>query len=401
MRFGVREICDVVFRAKSKMTLGNRTFYKNEPVLYFDTLRTSTLEGASTTVYAQGGRGYARLIAWEGERTITFTMEDALLSPESFAILSGAGLMDATSGNPIYVHTTSQIQLEADNTIILPDLVCWNKDIAGIETTDHRNSAADIFVMVLDNNGEVDAEPCVPVSVTHNAPAAGQSIITCYSHTGTLPADTVVLVDYYVLRTSGAQEITITAESFSGNFYIEASTLFRRQSDGVDMPAEFIIPNGKVQSNFTFTMAANGDPSTFTFTVDAFPDYTKFDRTQRVFATIQVIDDESGEDDETREPCENGVDQTTRTFNVSVINDSASTITEAMLNTDNDVTTQAVAGTISGVSGGDTIDLTLDTAAVVDVDYATVDPGTSATEHTVTIDSGEDVDFARITISDE
>ena len=96
MRFGIREICDVVLRAKSYQTLGNRKFYKNEPVLYFDTLRTSTLEGAATTVYAQGGRGYSRLIAWEGERTLTFTMEDALLSPESFSILSGAGLLDAT-----------------------------------------------------------------------------------------------------------------------------------------------------------------------------------------------------------------------------------------------------------------------------------------------------------------
>lgn len=54
MRFGVREICDVVFRAKANMTLGNRKFYKNEPVLYFDTLKTSSLEGAATTVYAQG-----------------------------------------------------------------------------------------------------------------------------------------------------------------------------------------------------------------------------------------------------------------------------------------------------------------------------------------------------------
>ena len=54
MRFGIREICDVVLRAKSYQTLGNRKFYKNEPVLYFDTLRTSTLEGAATTVYAQG-----------------------------------------------------------------------------------------------------------------------------------------------------------------------------------------------------------------------------------------------------------------------------------------------------------------------------------------------------------
>ena len=29
----------------------------NEPVLYFDTLKTSSMEGAATTVYAQGGRG--------------------------------------------------------------------------------------------------------------------------------------------------------------------------------------------------------------------------------------------------------------------------------------------------------------------------------------------------------
>jgi hypothetical protein len=55
------------------------------------------------------------------------------------------------------------------------------------------------------------------------------------------------------------------------------------------MPAEFIIPNCKIQSNFTFTMASSGDPSTFTFTMDAFPDYTRFDRSKKVLAAIQVI----------------------------------------------------------------------------------------------------------------
>jgi hypothetical protein len=55
------------------------------------------------------------------------------------------------------------------------------------------------------------------------------------------------------------------------------------------MPAEFIIPNCKIQSNFTFTMASSGDPSTFTFTMDAFPDYTRFDRTKKVLAAIQII----------------------------------------------------------------------------------------------------------------
>ena len=56
-QFGVREICDVVFKAKANMTVGNKKFFKGEPVIYFDTLKTSTLEGAATTVYATGGRG--------------------------------------------------------------------------------------------------------------------------------------------------------------------------------------------------------------------------------------------------------------------------------------------------------------------------------------------------------
>jgi hypothetical protein len=36
-------------------------------------------------------------------------------------------------------------------------------------------------------------------------------------------------------------------------------------------------------------MASSGDPSTFTFTMDAFPDYTRFDPTKKVLAAIQII----------------------------------------------------------------------------------------------------------------
>lgn len=301
MRFGIREICDVVLRAKATQTLGSRKFYKNEPVLYFDSLKTSSLEGAATTVYAQGGRGNTRRVAWEGERTLTFTMEDALLSMESFSILSGAGLMEASKEKPIYVHQTSQVEVKNTNTIVLPSLACWN----GFKDRDNEfyHGAADIFVMVL-KNGEVNAEPCIPVEVVHDGE---ETILTCYSHEGILPRGSVVLVDYYVKRIGSAQEITIDAEKFGGNYYLEASTLFRRESDGVDMPAEFIIPNCKVQSNFTFSLAASGDPSTFTFTMDAFPDYTKFDQTRKVLAAIQVITDETGEIESTREACAEGI----------------------------------------------------------------------------------------------
>jgi hypothetical protein len=55
-----------VLKAKAAQKIGDKVFYKNEPVIYFDTLKTSSMEGAATTVYAQGGRGNSRLVAWEG-----------------------------------------------------------------------------------------------------------------------------------------------------------------------------------------------------------------------------------------------------------------------------------------------------------------------------------------------
>ena len=40
-------------------------------------------------------------------------------------------------------------------------------------------------------------------------------------------------------------------------------------------------------------MAATGDPSTFTFTMDAMPGYTRFDRTKKVLCVMQVVDEEA------------------------------------------------------------------------------------------------------------
>ena len=307
MKFGVREICDVVLRAKAAQKVGNKVFYKNEPVLYFDSLKTSTLEGAATTVYAQGGRGNARLIAWEGERTVTFTMEDALISPAGFSILTGAGLIDAAE-ETMYIHKTEKTN-KVTTTTSGDDIT--QVSIVLSETpyvdTDKKDSEDFIYVMLLDDNGEVVSEPYIAteagasntITILANETSENQSD-DGYGTEGNkkyrkndlsnFKDNSVVLVDYYVAKTSGAFQIDITPDKFGGNFYLEASTLFRA-TNGVDMPAEFIIPNCKIQSNFTFTMASSGDPSTFTFTMDAFPDYTRWDKTKKVFAAIQVIED--------------------------------------------------------------------------------------------------------------
>ena len=288
MKFGVREICDVVLKAKAAQKVGNKMFYKNEPVIYFDTLKTSSMEGAATTVYAQGGRGNSRLMAWEGERTITFTMEDALISPAGFMILSGAGLIEASNDEKIKVHTTEQtdkveVAVEGEAKYGEDGYAVTSVKIT-LDANPYDADGEDYVYVMLLKDGEVDTEPYIPALIENNVITLKEEDDLEKFYSGC-----VVLVDYYVEKTSGAKQIEITPDKFGGNYYLEASTLFR-DTNGVDMPAEFIIPNCKIQSNFTFTMASSGDPSTFTFTMDAFPDYTRFDKTKKVLAAIQIVD---------------------------------------------------------------------------------------------------------------
>ena len=278
MRFGVREIADVTFRPLTATDIGNQHFEAMQPCLYIDSATTSTIETAATTVYAQGGKGNARLIAWEGEKTVTFTVTDALLSPISFAMLSGAGVVDY-SKNTGYVHQVVDSILGADGKTV---------DLAGLLEGELANDDDHpVYAVLMDSNGTiVNYLGKGEFTVTSTAGSEQIVLTTVDAEHKSCP----VRVDCYVKSSFPVQEIEIDASTFAGSYYIEADTLFRDEATGKDFPANFIIPKGKIQTNFTFTMAASGDPSTFDFKIDALPAYTINNRKKKVLYTLQVVD---------------------------------------------------------------------------------------------------------------
>jgi hypothetical protein len=242
-------------------------------------------------------------------------------------ILSGAGLFESSESKPIYQHVTetvdgSKIRKGDNNSIVIR---LSNKPYLPTPSADKIGVEGDYAYVMLVKNGEIVSEPYVP---THQELTPQTDAITketyyeltieAHDNYNTLDVESEdgtqynvdeedggllnnataydsAIIDYYIEHTDGnSMQIEITPDKFGGNYYLEASTLFRDQN-GVDMPAEFIIPNCKIQSNFTFTMASSGDPSTFTFTMDAFPDYTRFDRSKKVLAAIQIIKDASSQ----------------------------------------------------------------------------------------------------------
>ncbi len=303
-RFGSREICDVTFKASQNgQKIGNKTFSKGQPVFVIDTATASSMEQATTTVYAQGGKGYNRLIAWEGEKTVTFNVTDALISPLGLAMLTGAGLADASEKALKHIHMTLDLAVDNSNKAVI-SLSQLNDELGISAEKLHICYETNFkpYATVLDNNGAViDWVDSKDITVTSTATSVFAGTVTVEKDkdaeiTVTGVANKTIKLDFYLAMADKTTQVTIAPDSFGGTFYVEADTLYRNQN-GQDMAATLTFPKAKIQSGFTLSMSPTGDPSTFNFVMDAMPGYTYFDSTKKVVCDIMIVGDDAKAED--------------------------------------------------------------------------------------------------------
>lgn len=180
MKWAIREAIDVYFKAKSIFKLGARTIRAGEPVLIFDTVKTSTFEVAAEMSYVTGGRGNSRILSYEGDKTLTFQFEDALLSAEGMTILAGADLIPARNkhlpgsspeARSVIAHYNEKYSVATNNIADTDTTNVYGNDpsIPGIPRGGVLNvwltrkpyvgQNASIYVMLLDQAGEVSGAP--------------------------------------------------------------------------------------------------------------------------------------------------------------------------------------------------------------------------------------------------
>ena len=183
MKWASREAVDVYFKAKSLFQLGARTIRAGEPVLIFDSVKTSTLEVAAETSYSTGGRGNNRLLSFEGDKSLTFQFEDALLSNEGLAILAGADLIPARNkhlngaspnARSVISHYTEKYSITTGNRSDNDPNNIYDKDTSISVGTQipmggelniwftkkpYVGQNSSIYVMLLDDAGEMSGAP--------------------------------------------------------------------------------------------------------------------------------------------------------------------------------------------------------------------------------------------------
>lgn len=229
------------------------TFYDtvtNRPVLFFDTLKMSNIENTAEEFILKGGRGNSSLISWDFNREANLTMQDALLSPKSFELLSGNAVTVAAGGTSIHMR---QSTVYADISEAGDDEEMADKGFmyplkgatsTGVITLAHEPDevVADIMVYLVEDDGGT------PLAVTAKA---GKDI-TCAG-----AADEHVIV-YYTFKKTGAEVYMITSDSFPGTYKIVGDTVVRSAKTGKDEGFQVVIEKAKLKPGFTMTFQAEG-----------------------------------------------------------------------------------------------------------------------------------------------
>lgn len=222
-RFGVREVANLtLYNIQSDGTPGI-------PVYLFETLKMFSSESASETEYATGGYGNSRLIGWDFGRDITVTLQDALFSMKSLALVWNGGKINNIS------------------TVKKTLLVIAN--IAGASAVPTTWRANDGNLYPVPSNRTLTSETGSVIS-----DPSGIALGDRFYVTFDIPVD--------------GQEIVVGPSTFPGNFYAVGETFARNETTGRDEEFQIIIPRAKMTSDTSISLEADGSPTVIDMSLD-------------------------------------------------------------------------------------------------------------------------------------
>ena len=249
-KYAIKEVADVMFYELDSKGA------PSAPVLYLDTLKTSTLEQSSETVDATGGKGNVKLLSWDTNKELKLTLEDAVFSAKSLGIMFG-GTVKQNGATQEILKTLNKDKFEITETAGMYSFkvkdATYYIDITKVAWFKYTfdNDTKETFVEAIPTTAQTTQIPSDAEFGTFDLldvmdkPAGGKAIM------------------------ADGLEINVTSEFGDNTYYITGDTYARNVASGKDDFLQFIVPKGKVSAeDVSLTMEADGDPATFSMTVN-------------------------------------------------------------------------------------------------------------------------------------
>ena len=228
LTFANREVCDLTIC----------DYATQRPIHVLDYANATSNELTGETVYAYGGKGHPRRVAFHGDKAGTLAVETQILTSELFAIATGAEVSNEAKFIKRLELTaeTGSITIPGGTTLVEGSITVYKAD---------------------DDMG-------TPVEAT----LSGSTITLSGENESSNDAFIVYGIEHI---TSGVKKLSIKAKTFPKDVTIYGETLMRGE-DGVDYAYKLVVYKASPQQNLTFGFSNNGDPVTITITFDLLAD---------------------------------------------------------------------------------------------------------------------------------
>ena len=256
---GVKELYEVVLKAKVPMQFGDRMLEAGEPVLYFENVKMAVLSEASSPIMARGGWANMPHVIWEDRQEVNFTMTEGVMSSISMSILLSAHLIAKPKSEiiiipkregPFTLDKNDCLQLQ--HMPILPPIrkvfiYEYERDVA------QRKVYGEIVDVKTDLLGEK-----IPTIRVKDADATKSYI-----------------VDYYYEYTNEALIYLIQKDRFNGLFTLEGKFYSKDENEGLDYTNLIYMPKVRVVSGINLRLGERADPTTSVFNIVGMPEKTE------------------------------------------------------------------------------------------------------------------------------
>ena len=285
--FGVKELYEVVLRAKTPMQFGARKLEADEPVLYFENISISTLTQQASPIMARGGWANLPRVIWEDRSEVQFTLSEGVMSSISMGILLSSKMVDKGDSELLVSRREGPFELNSDNRLFLRDwpvghekkktfIYEYERDVAQKKVYGKRiHGIPDPF--------EPQKErPCIEVYEDKEL---------------TTLADTnkQYIVDYYYEYQKEALIYTIQKERFNGLFTLEGKFYSKDENDGLNYTNLIYMPKVRVVSDISLRLGERADPTVSVFNIIGIPENMGNEKKSLILEITRLSEDIDGD----------------------------------------------------------------------------------------------------------
>ena len=285
--FGIKELYEVVLKAKTPMQFGERALEKDEPVLYFDKVNMAMLSEKSSPIMARGGWSNLPRVIWEDRSEVQFSLTEGVMNSTGMGILLSAGVSHTTKDNGLYVQKTEGPQklifdVENFNTSPPDDdnnylfyLKHWPAQSNVKKTFIYQCERGTIqkkvygkrifgkpFPLGMEPDSEAIAElgrPCIKVYKDKELQELADF-------------NKEYMIDYYYQYENEALVYTVEKERFNGLFTLEGKFYSKDETKGMNYTNIIYMPKVRVVSDINLRLGEKADPTISVFNIIGLPE---------------------------------------------------------------------------------------------------------------------------------